>query len=75
MFTADLTPAPPVGFNVTFMCQEGQVCNKKYLAVWLYAVKLAEADGIFYVDFVEILIIMFSLVSFSSFLCSIGFQS
>ena len=54
MFTADLTPAPPVGFNVTFMCQEGQV---------------------FYVDFVEILIIMFSLVSFSSILCSIGFQS
>ena len=26
----ELQPAPPVGFNLTFMCPEGQVCFRQY---------------------------------------------
>ena len=26
----ELQPAPPVGFNLTFMCPEGQVCFRLY---------------------------------------------
>ena len=29
----DLTPAPPVGFNVTFMCVEGKVFSHDWFAV------------------------------------------
>ena len=27
---AELQPAPPVGFNLTFMCPEGEVCLQKH---------------------------------------------
>ena len=30
MYSAELQPAPPVGFNLTFMCPEGEVCLQKY---------------------------------------------
>ena len=29
---SDLQPAPPVGFNLTFMCPEGQVFNHDWFA-------------------------------------------
>ena len=28
----DLTPAPPVGFNLTYVCPEGQVFNHDWFA-------------------------------------------
>ena len=31
-FDSDLTPAPPVGFNVTFQCPEGYVFNSDWFA-------------------------------------------
>ena len=31
-FITDMTPAPPVGFNLTFICPEGQVFEQDWFA-------------------------------------------
>ena len=44
--TSDLSPAPPVGFNVTFVCPEGEVFDHDWFAT-PFIMMTCQDDGSF----------------------------